>query len=100
LPAAQGNSELPMTRQPAKKAKSKAAPARARPRGGKGKKKQASDRTVQQRLAALERERDSLGAALAEAQERLRALEKNHAHVSDRIAWALDSLHNILEGKG
>jgi hypothetical protein len=38
LPAAQGNSEFPMTRQPAKKAKSKAAPARAQSRGGKGKK--------------------------------------------------------------
>jgi hypothetical protein len=27
-------------------------------------------------------------------------MEKNHADVRDRIAWALDSLHNILQGKG
>jgi hypothetical protein len=37
---------------------------------------------------------------LERAEERLRELEKNHADVSDRIAWALDSLHNVLQGKG
>jgi len=88
-----------MARRPASKAKKKAAPVRTASGRGKAK-KPGRDRTVQQRLAVLERERDSLRAELAEAEERLRALEKNHAHVSDRIAWALDSLHNILQGKG
>jgi flagellar motility protein MotE (MotC chaperone) len=92
-----------MARRPASKArtKTKAAPARTQAAGrGKAKKPGRDDRTVQQRLAALERERDTLRTELAEAEERLRALEKNHAHVSDRIAWALDSLHTILKGKG
>jgi hypothetical protein len=31
---------------------------------------------------------------------RQRRLEETQAQVRDRIAWALDSLHNILEGKG
>jgi predicted nucleic acid-binding Zn-ribbon protein len=89
-----------MARRPASKAKKKAAPARTQPGRGKGKKPARDERTVQQRLAALERERDSLRAELEHKEERLQALEKNHAHVSDRIAWALDSLHTILKGKG
>ena len=48
----------------------------------------------------LERERDALRAELDEANERLQVMEKNQADVRDRIAWALDSLHNILQGKG
>jgi flagellar motility protein MotE (MotC chaperone) len=89
-----------MARRPAGKARSKAAaPARTRSRGGKAR-TEGGDRTVQQRLAALERERDSLRAELARAEERLKVLEKNHAHVSDRIAWAVDCIHNILQGKG
>ncbi|HJZ45337.1 MAG TPA: hypothetical protein VJ233_16615 [Hyphomicrobiaceae bacterium] len=51
-------------------------------------------------MAALERERDALRAELDQAEERLRVMQKNHADVCDRIAWALDSLHNILQGKG
>jgi len=51
-------------------------------------------------LAALERERDALRAELDQAEERLRVMEKNHADVRDRIAWALDARHNILQGKG
>jgi predicted nucleic acid-binding Zn-ribbon protein len=90
-----------MVRRLAGKARSKAsAPARTRSRQAKAKTEGSRERTVQQRLAALERERDSLRAELARAEERLKELEKNHAHVSDRIAWAVDSLHNILQGKG
>jgi hypothetical protein len=87
-----------MARRLAGKARSKAAPARAQTRGGKAK-TDGRDRTAQ-RLAALERERDALRTELDKAQERLRLLEKNQSDVRDRIAWALDSLHNILQGKG
>jgi chromosome segregation ATPase len=89
-----------MARRLAGKARGKTvAAARTRSRGGKAK-TEGRERTVRQRLAALERERDSLRAELARAEDRLRELEKNQATVSDRIAWALDSLHNILQGKG
>ena len=55
---------------------------------------------VKDRLSALERERDALRADLQRAEARVRELEKTQAQVRDRIAWALDSLHNILDGKG
>jgi hypothetical protein len=51
------------------------------------------------RLAAVERERDSLKADVERFKARLKELEDTQAQVRDRIAWALDSLHNILEGK-
>jgi hypothetical protein len=47
----------------------------------------------------IERERDSLAADLSRALDRIRELEKTQADVHDRIAWALDSLHNILHNK-
>jgi len=53
-----------------------------------------------ERLAALERERDLLQQELERSRLRVRLLEETHAKVRDRIAWALDSLHNILDGKG
>jgi hypothetical protein len=88
-----------MARRLANKARSKAAPVRAQSQRGKAK-SEGRDRTAQQRLSALERERDALREELTRAEERLSLLEKNQADVRDRIAWALDSLHNILQGKG
>jgi hypothetical protein len=100
LAAAQENSGFPvMARRLADKARSKSAPVRAQSRRGKAK-AAAPDGTTSQRLAAVERERDALRAELEQLEERLRLMEKNHAAVRDRIAWALDSLHNILQGKG
>jgi len=52
------------------------------------------------RLAALERERDALRLELEQSEARVEALEKAQAHVRDRLAWALDSLQNIIQGKG
>jgi len=52
-----------------------------------------------ERLAAVERERDVLQEELERARMRVRLLEDTHAKVRDRIAWALDSLHSILDGK-
>ena len=42
----------------------------------------------------------SAGHAAASLSARLHSLEKSQAEVRDRIAWALDSLHNILQVKG
>ena len=72
-------------------------PPRVRAREGR---KTARRRALQERLAALERERDQLKAELERFKARQRRLEETQAQVRDRIAWALDSLHNILEGKG
>jgi hypothetical protein len=52
------------------------------------------------RLVALERERDALRLELERSEARVEALEKAQAHVRDRLAWALDSLQNIIQGKG
>jgi hypothetical protein len=59
----------------------------------------AADAALHDRLAALERERDALRAALEIEQTRRRKLEEVHAAARDRIAWALDSLQSILEPK-
>lgn len=56
--------------------------------------------TLAERLAAVERERNALQEELERYRSRVRSLEETQAKVRDRIAWALDSLHNILEGKG
>jgi hypothetical protein len=59
-----------------------------------------ADCGLRKRLAAAERERDQLKAELERAHARLAQLQDAHAQVRDRIAWALDTLHNILQGKG
>jgi hypothetical protein len=59
-----------------------------------------SDSALLERLAAVERERDALLAALSLEQERRRRLEEVHAAARDRIAWALDSLQSLLEASG
>lgn len=55
--------------------------------------------TLEERIAALERERDELRAALEEERQRRRKLEEVYAAARDRISRALDSLHTILNGK-
>jgi hypothetical protein len=55
--------------------------------------------TPEERIAALERERDALRAALDEERARRRKLEAVYAAASDRISRALDSLHTILNAK-
>jgi hypothetical protein len=52
-----------------------------------------------ERIAALERERDELKAALDEERARRRKLEEVYAAARDRISRALDSLHTILNAK-
>ena len=93
-----------MARRGAAKARDKSAPGGARPRQARalsGKAKgAAANGSLQERLAAAERERDALREELERFKARQRQLEDAQAQVRDRIAWALDSLHNILEGKG
>jgi len=88
----------------AAKARSKSAPAAARPAHGKapsGKQTgAAANGSLRERLAAVECERDTLKEELERFKARQRRLEETQAQVRDRISWALDSLHNILEGKG
>jgi hypothetical protein len=59
----------------------------------------APDLTLKERLAAAERERDALRVELERVQTRVRVLEETQSNVRDRIGWAVESLHDILEGK-
>lgn len=79
----------------------RAAPAKARPAASRPaetpplartKVKVAADRprTVEQRIDELERE-------LAEARIRISDLESRQRQIADRIAWALDSLRDLME---
>src|SRR5712671_6740636 len=86
----------PMARRRATKASGKSASAAARAPRVKAKDGPAVG-TIGERLAAVERERNALQEELARSRSRVRLLEETHARVRDRIAWALDSLHNILE---
>ena len=87
-----------MARRHAGKASSRTALARDRGRRSKAK-AVSPESSLKERLAALERERDALRAALEREQARARKLEEVNAAARDRIAWALDSLQNILETK-
>jgi predicted nucleic acid-binding Zn-ribbon protein len=88
-----------MARRGAAKARGKSAPGSARSALAKAK-GAAANGSLQERLAIVERERDALREELERFKARQRQLEEAQAQVRDRIAWALDSLHNILEGKG
>ena len=66
--------------------------------GSRGKAKAAASQlTLQERLAAAERERDALRVELERVQARMRVLEETQANVRDRIGWAVELLHDILE---
>jgi hypothetical protein len=110
LAAALGNSGyLAMTRRRASKAGSKTAPVAARPehgheqaheqpKGARGK-VLPSNGALRERLAAVERECDALRAEIEHFKASQRQLEEAQARVRDRLAWALDSLHSILDSK-
>ncbi len=48
-------------------------------------------------LEQLEIERDELRARLAEAEARIELLESQRLDALNRIDWAIDSIHNVLE---
>ena len=87
-----------MVRRRASKAGGKSAPTVVRPARAPGRAGVSAD-ALAERLAAVERERDALQEELERVRVRVRLLEDTHAKVRDRIAWALDSLHSILDGK-
>ena len=49
------------------------------------------------RFEALERERDQLKAKLADAEALIGKLKQARDEAVNRIDWAIDSLHNVLE---
>ena len=49
------------------------------------------------RLEALERERDQLKVKLADAEALVAKLQQARDEAVNRIDWAIDSLHNLLE---
>ena len=77
------------------KARTKAVPAGARVLRGKAE----GGATLQLRLAAVEGERDALRSELQRCEAHMRRMEDAHAKARERIAWALDSLQNILAGR-
>jgi hypothetical protein len=106
LAAALGNSGyLAMTRRRASKAGSETAPVAARPEHGHGQAKAARGKALpgngalRERLAAVERECDALRAELERFKAHQRQLEEAQDKVRDRLTWALDSLHSLLDSK-
>jgi chromosome segregation ATPase len=51
-------------------------------------------------IARLERERDALKMELATAEARIAALESQRTELLNRIDWAIDSLHSLVERQG
>ena len=54
---------------------------------------------MRERLAALERERDALRAELEREQARAHKLEEANTAARDRVAWALETLNDVLGTK-
>jgi hypothetical protein len=88
-----------MAQRHAGKASSRTASARDRSGRNKARTAAAPDGSLKERLAALERERDALHAALERERARASKLEEINAAARDRVAWALDSLQSILDIK-
>jgi hypothetical protein len=74
-------------------------PAPARRRSAAAGTKVAESARGAQKLEAVERERDQLKASLAEALAKIAQLEKARDEALNRIDWAIDSLHNVLESE-
>ena len=88
-----------MTRRRASKAGSETAPVAARPEHAARGKALPSNGALRERLAAVERECDALRAELERFKAHQRQLEEAQDQVRDRLTWALDSLHSILDSK-
>jgi uncharacterized coiled-coil DUF342 family protein len=57
----------------------------------------AGGRELEDRLKALERERDELKASLEAARGRITALEESRSQIANRIDWVIDSLQTLVE---
>jgi hypothetical protein len=80
------------------KARTKVVPAGAR--ALRGREEIDGSSTLQLKLEAMARERDSLKGELQRCEARVQQLEDAQAQVRERIAWALDALQNILASRG
>ena len=65
-------------------------------RGGRSVRAETKSSTVG-RVEALERERDQLRAKLVAAEAAISKLQQARDEAVNRIDWAIDSLHNLLE---
>lgn len=83
-----------MAERDTRKGKRQAAP--PRPKGRHGAPAEAKP-NASARFEALQRERDQLKAQLADAQALITKLEQARDEAVNRIDWAIDSLHNVLE---
>ena len=79
--------------------KQRGASAAAKPPIERARARASQDGPWRERLAGIERERDLLRADLERAQARVQHLEQMHLEVRERIAWAMDTLQSVLEGK-
>ena len=66
------------------------------PRGGRSVRAE-SKSSAAGRLETLERERDQLRAKLVAAEAAISKLQQARDEAVNRIDWAIDSLHNVLE---
>ena len=88
-----GTQRVPAMARHRDKARTRAVPAGARAlRGGE----EEGAGALQLKLTALARERDALRGELRRCEARVQQLEEAQAQVRERIAWALDTLNNIL----
>lgn len=93
-------------REAVREPRTKLQPARGKPsrsensKGGADARDARGSGALDVRLQTLERERDALLAQVAELQQRCRVLEDSQAHVRNRLAWAIDSIESVLQGKG
>ena len=65
--------------------------------GRRGRPPVAGAASLDERLAATERERDALQARLTAAEAEIRILSTRQDEIANRIAWALDSLHGLID---
>ena len=81
-----------MAQRPAEKVKRTAGRAKdARP---------AAPATPEERIKALERERDDLKGELDAARQRIAALEESRSVVASRIDWVIESLSGVVDRDG
>ena len=66
-------------------------------RGGRSVRVETKSSSTAGRVEALERERDQLRAKLAAAEAAISKLQQARDEAVNRIDWAIDSLHNLLE---
>ena len=86
-----------MPGQDARKTSKRGAKAERKPSRSAAVAKLAPARAAPGRIGELEAEIERLRTELAAARQRVSELEATRDEVLDRIAWVIDSLHNLIE---